>query len=95
MSGITGQLWVTRLRADLPASALAADLVLEATQSQAPVSNLHETTTYTVAGYSPCPQNGSCAAASAQSPSRNADAAAFALGAAGLALALRRRRSRL
>jgi hypothetical protein len=34
-------LWVTRLRANLPASALAADLVLEAEPTQEPVSNLH------------------------------------------------------
>jgi MYXO-CTERM domain-containing protein len=94
MSGITGPLWVTRLRADLPASALATDLVLEATSSQAPVSNLHQTDKYTVPGYSPCPQNGSCAAASAESPDRYADTTAFALGAVGLALAWRRRRSR-
>jgi hypothetical protein len=93
MTGIKGQLWVTRLRADLPASALATDLVLEATQSQTPVSNLHQTSKYTVPGYSPCP-NGSCASASAASRSRYADATVFALGAMGFALTLRRMRRR-
>lgn len=33
--------WVTRLRADLPASALATDLILEAHPDQTPVSNVH------------------------------------------------------
>jgi hypothetical protein len=96
MTGIRGQLWVTRLRADLPASALATDLVLEATPSQTPVSNLHQTDIYSIAGYSPCPNgsNGSCAAASSDSHNGYADAAAFALGAVGLALTLRRRRMR-
>jgi hypothetical protein len=56
MVGIaTGNLWVTRLRADFPASALATDLVLEATASQTPVSSQHETTAYTIRNYSPCP----------------------------------------
>ena len=38
---VSSALWVTRLRANLPASALAADLVLEAEPTQVPVSNLH------------------------------------------------------
>jgi hypothetical protein len=97
MTGIGGPLWVTRLRADLSASDLSTDLVLEATPSQTTVSNVHQTEVYTIAGYSPpCPngKNGSCAAASADARSRFGDAAAFALGAGGLALALRRRRWR-
>jgi hypothetical protein len=94
MTGLVGQLWVTRLRADLPAGALANDLVLEATPSQAPVSNVHQAGKYTDPGFSPCPQNGSCAAASADSRDRFADATALAIGAAGVVLTLRRRRRR-
>jgi hypothetical protein len=37
----TGSIWVTRLEADLPASALGADLVLEAEPSQSTVTNVH------------------------------------------------------
>jgi MYXO-CTERM domain-containing protein len=56
MNGIAaGGLWITRMRSDLPSSALAADLVLEATASQEPVSNLHTTEIYTDPNYSPCP----------------------------------------
>jgi hypothetical protein len=93
MTGIHGPLWVTRLRADLPASALASDLVLEATQSQTAVVNVHQTELYTIAGYAPaCPKSGSCAAASIEARTRFADGGAFAVVSAALALALRRRR---
>ena len=55
MTGMaSGDLWVTRLRADLPSAALSQDLSLEATASQAPVSNLHHTDAYTIANYDPC-----------------------------------------
>ncbi|MGH7437109.1 MAG: DUF2330 domain-containing protein, partial [Polyangiaceae bacterium] len=40
-SASTSTLWVTRLRANLPASALAADLVLEAEPTQDSVTNVH------------------------------------------------------
>jgi hypothetical protein len=57
MTGIpTGSLWVTRLRAFLPSTALAADLVLEAAPSQQSVSNLHTTQKYTDPSYDPCPK---------------------------------------
>jgi MYXO-CTERM domain-containing protein len=71
MTGISsGNLWVTRLRADLPATALAANLVLEATASQVAIPNVHNATTYTVAGYNPCaPSSGT---APASPPSSNA-----------------------
>jgi MYXO-CTERM domain-containing protein len=55
MNGIaTGNLWVTRLRADLPVGALSLDLVLEAAPSQDPVPNVHSTQKYTIANYNPC-----------------------------------------
>src|SRR5580700_6998393 len=48
MTGIDpGSFTVTRLHAVLPSTALAADLVLEAAASQAPVSNFHVTQQYT------------------------------------------------
>jgi hypothetical protein len=59
MTGIdVGSLWVTRLRANLPSTALSSDLVLEATASQTSVSNVHSTSIYTIPNYNPCPSNG-------------------------------------
>ncbi len=109
MTGITtGDLWVTRLRAFLPASALAADIVLEASPSQAQVSSFHETSTYSDPSYNPCPNSsaapagggeGGCAcrtteSASASPRNRYADAFLFGVGAVFLGLSLRRRRRR-
>jgi MYXO-CTERM domain-containing protein len=105
MTGIaTGNLWVTRLRADFPAAALATDLVLEATPSQAPVTNVHAATQYTDPKYSPCASNGastapgssgSCACRTASaSPPRHSDAIVASLGLGALALGMRRRRRR-
>jgi hypothetical protein len=37
-----GSIWITRLVADLPSSALGKDLVLEATPDQSPVANVHQ-----------------------------------------------------
>jgi hypothetical protein len=110
MTGITtGNLWITRLRADLPASALAADLALEASLSQTSVANVHTATTYTVPNYNPCAgtlgsapagptTNASsvgCACLTAES-SRTppADTVAFALAVSGIAVAAGRRRRR-
>jgi hypothetical protein len=42
----TGSIWVTRLVADLPSSALGQDLVLEAAPTQTNVSNLHQARTW-------------------------------------------------
>jgi MYXO-CTERM domain-containing protein len=105
MTGIAaGNLWVTRLRADLPTSALSADLVIEATASQTPVSSLHQTNSYTIANYNPCPQSssnaasspssaGGCACRTAESPgARFADTVVLSLSAAGILLSMRRRR---
>lgn len=60
LTGInSGDLWITRMRANLPQAALAADLVLEATASQQPVSNQLSTSIYTDPSYKPtCPSNG-------------------------------------
>jgi len=105
MTGISaGNLWITRLRAGLPASALATDLVLEASSSQVPVANVHNATAYTIPSYNPCAgapagaspgpsSTGSCACRTAES-TPPADAVAFALAAAGIALAAARRRRR-
>ncbi len=104
MNGISSPLWVTRLRADLPASALATDLVLEAT-SQTPVPNLHTTQKYTDPSYNPCAgtaggangassgQGSSCALRTKTSRrGRYADVIETSFGVALMALALRRRR---
>jgi hypothetical protein len=65
MVGIApGNLWVTRLRADFPSVALSSDLVLEATPSQAQVTNRHTTNAYTIANYDPCKAASSASAAS-------------------------------
>jgi hypothetical protein len=101
---VTADLWVTRLRADFPASALSDDLILEATASQTPVSNLHQTSVYTDPHYNPCPGSsnnaapnssgaGGCACRTVESPrDRYADAVVLCMGVAGIALSLRRRR---
>lgn len=62
-----GTMWITRLRADLPAPALSADLTLEASASQVEVPNTHQTTQYTVANYNPCPNGTSSSSASSGS----------------------------
>ncbi len=107
--GIGGGLWVTRLRADLPAAALGTDLMLEATPSQTPVANLHTTEKYTDPNYNPCGsanagtasansnsgQGSSCTIRTKDSPrARYADAVELSFGTALMALALRRRRRR-
>jgi hypothetical protein len=92
-----GTLWVTRLRAFLPASALATDLVLEASPSQVEVPSFHATSTYTDPSYAPsCPNYGnnqSCACRTAASPrSPLADAFVLGIGVAVVGSWLRRRR---
>ena len=105
-TGISGPLWVTRMRADLPASALATDLVLEAAPSQTPVPNLHTTEKYTDPNFNPCgdagvtsPRASSAGQGSAcaiqtktTARARFADAIEFAFGGMLMAFALRRRR---
>lgn len=105
MTGLpAGSVWVTRLRADLPAGALGSDLLLEATASQDAVTNLHTTQTYTDPKYDPCAgSNGvtggaggvGCACRTAESPrDRYLDTIAVSFGAALLVLGSRRRRPR-
>jgi hypothetical protein len=107
MTGITtGNLWVTRLRANLPVGALANDLVLEAAASQDTVTNLHTTSTYSDPSYQPCPSasgaspssrssSGSCACRTVESRGIGyGHAIALLAGAVGIAFGLRRRRSR-
>jgi hypothetical protein len=106
-SGIQGNLWVTRLRADLPAVALATDMILEATASQTAVTNMHTTEKYTDPNYHPCGgtnagtpsangnsgQGSSCAVRTKDAArARYADAMELSFGGALMALALRRRR---
>jgi hypothetical protein len=109
MNGIQTNLWVTRLRADLPAAALATDLILEATASQTSVANMHSTQKYTDPSYNPCGgtnagttsrggagQGSSCAIRTNESArARYAQVAELSFGGALMALALRRRRPSL
>jgi hypothetical protein len=79
MTGIApGGLWITRMRSDLPASALAADLVVEATATQEQVSNLHSTGTYTDPNYSPCPMTNSTPRSAAPSSAGSSHSGACA-----------------
>jgi hypothetical protein len=107
MNGIQSNLWVTRLRADLPAAALATDLILEATASQTSVTNMHSTQKYTDPSYNPCGgtnagttsrgsgQGESCAIRTkASARARYANLAELSFGGALMALALRRRRGK-
>jgi hypothetical protein len=97
---VGGGLWVTRLRSSLPAAALSADLILEATASQASVSNVHTTSVYTDPSYKPaCPSNGAspnsgggCACRADDSPHAHYEdvIAGCLLLAAGLGIARRR-----
>ncbi|MGH7437323.1 MAG: DUF2330 domain-containing protein [Polyangiaceae bacterium] len=61
--------WVTRLRAVIPAGALSEhDLLLQASSSQTPVSSQHTAATYDDPSYSPCgTNNGGCAASASDS----------------------------
>ncbi len=62
--------WVTRLRAVLPASALSEqDLVVQAAANQNAVSNLHTAANYDDPTYSPCGDHSGGCAASAAEPS--------------------------
>jgi hypothetical protein len=107
--GITyGNLWITRLRAQLPSTVLAADLVLEAAPTQDTISNLHSTSTYTVPDYNPCGTSSQSAPSSSSGSShsggscstsdtprtRYGDAIALLAGAVGIAFGMRKRRPR-
>jgi MYXO-CTERM domain-containing protein len=106
MTGITpGNLWITRLRADLPATALSDDLVLEASPSQVQVPSFHQATQYTIPNYDPCSgQNqassnsqqrsaGACACRTTDAaPVGGRDLALLAVAGLGAVLSVRRRR---
>jgi hypothetical protein len=95
MTGIIpGNLWVTRLRAFLPASALGQDLIIEAGPSQTAVSSYHQTSTYTDPSYQACPDSGGCECRASDTPrSRFADAFLLGVGAVVVGASFRRRRS--
>ena len=103
-AGMRGDIWVTRLRARLPAHALTVgELRLEATADQAQVSNVHATETYSDPKYDPCPATTNQSAPSSSSSGCSCNAMRdddrfgtwFLLGftAFGMTLLLRRRRS--
>ena len=106
MTGITpGNLWITRLRADLPIDALANDLVLEASPSQDPVSSLHTAVGYTIPNYNPCSAQNQGTSSGSQSsinacacrttdaaPLQTSDIALLAVAGLGAGLSVRRRR---
>jgi MYXO-CTERM domain-containing protein len=94
MTGILpGNLWVTRLRAFLPAAALGTDLIIEAGPTQDAVSSYHQTSTYTDPSYQACPDSGGCECRASDTPrSRFADAFLLGVGAVVVGASFRRRR---
>jgi hypothetical protein len=60
--------WVTRLRADLPVAALSADLKIEAAADQKTLSPAHTTTTFTDPSFDPCSRFGSTSAPKTSTP---------------------------
>jgi MYXO-CTERM domain-containing protein len=85
--------WVTRMRANLPTSALAeGDLHIQASQPQTPVSNRHVTDVFDDPTYSPCGTKGGCSASAADASPLERWLAVGALGLMGAALVRRRRR---
>jgi MYXO-CTERM domain-containing protein len=99
---VASDFWVTRLRANLPAAALSADLVLEASASQAVLPNVHYTSAYTDPKYQPCPNSATpsggshssgCACRADDEPHAHYEEAIVgALGFAAIAGIARRRR---
>ena len=75
-----GDVWVTRLRADLPVSALATDLQLAAAADQSELSPAHKTSKFTDPTFDPCAgtrattsSSGSTASSNGLSPRDGAD----------------------
>lgn len=91
--GDAGAFWLTRLRADLPASAFASDLVLEAAPTQQPVSSVIQGSNDVSC---PCDSCGDCSVAAAAPPLRWSVGHSTALSLGGLLLgwALRRQAAR-
>jgi MYXO-CTERM domain-containing protein len=85
--------WVTRMRANLPSSALAeGDLHIQASQPRTPVSNRHATDVFDDPTYSPCGTQGGCSATAADAGPFERWLGVGALGLVGAALVRRRRR---
>jgi hypothetical protein len=105
-AGIQGPgIWVTRLRANLPPSALARDLVIGATDSQTTMSNVHVAVAYTDPSYDPCPGttkaaptssggsgSGGCLCTTSRSRLQSGSFAIILLTAWAVSATLRRRR---
>jgi MYXO-CTERM domain-containing protein len=84
--------WVTRMRANLPSSALAeGDLHIQASQPQTQVSNRHATDVFDDPTYSPCGTKGGCSASAADASPLERWLVVGALGLVGAALVRRRR----
>jgi hypothetical protein len=86
-------IWVTRLRAELPVDALSVgDLLVQASSSQTPVSSQHTTDRFTDPTYSPCGNSGSSSCTA--TPFTNDLGAWTMLGGAGFLVGaiVRRRR---
>jgi hypothetical protein len=99
--------WVTRLRADLPSSALDADLILEATLSQTSAPNVHRAAQwigdpcmYTNSAFVPLPasaphaEGSSCALASTRRESERAGTCVLVVASVLATSWLTRRRRR-
>lgn len=102
---VVGSMWITRMRSFLPQTALASDLVLEASASQESVSGVHRTSIYTDPSYNPCPSSsngnsgasgaassGACSTTRESPRTRYADAIIGGILAVAVAGAARRRR---
>jgi hypothetical protein len=86
-------IWVTRLRAQVPANILSeGDLPLQASGSQVPVSSQHFATVYDDPAYNPCPKGGGCATADQPLVVSQRFLVAGAFAFLGAALVRRRRR---
>jgi hypothetical protein len=91
-----GSIWLTRLRASLPASALGAgDLRLEAAPSQTQVTGVRSASTFSDPGYDPCSAPAAPSADSgvqARLQRRAGDGVTVLVGIAGAFVLLKRRR---
>jgi hypothetical protein len=87
--------WVTRMRAILPANALSeSDLVLQASATQTPVSNLHDARVYDDPTYNPCGSGGGgCSTTRDEPGGMGRWLVVGSLAFVGLALLRRRRRA--
>jgi len=88
--------WVTRMRALFPANALAeGDLVVQASATQTPISNLHNARVYDDPTYNPCAGRGGggCSTTRDEPGGMGRWLVAGSLAFVGLALVRRRRRA--